>query len=62
MNVCCILFRSPRAIIVLSILVLIMLFVVIPTFFRYNKTIQRHMIFLPWGKTDCSLVNSNENP
>ncbi len=42
--------RTIQAILVLAALTGIVVFVVIPSVFHYNKTIQRHMIFLPWGE------------
>ena len=38
------------AILCLTVFVLVFVFVIVPAVFHYNKTIQRHMIFLPWGK------------
>lgn len=39
---------SIKAIIVLGIFSLFFLFVILPFFFRWCSTLQRHMVFLPW--------------
>ena len=42
--------RTAQTIVLLAILTLIVTFIVIPSIFHYNMTIQRHMVFLPWGE------------
>ena len=50
-NISIILFyRSIKAIVILGIFSLFFLFVIIPFFFRWCSTLQRHMVFLPYGK------------
>ena len=34
----------------MGVLALLVLFVVLPSIFHWNKTVQRHLIFLPWVK------------
>ena len=43
-------YRSIKAIVILGIFSLFFLFVIIPFFFRWCSTLQRHMVFLPYGK------------
>ena len=50
-NISIILFyRSIKAIVILGIFSLFFLFIIIPFFFRWCSTLQRHMVFLPYGK------------
>jgi hypothetical protein len=43
-------FRNIRTIFIFGIIILVFLFIVLPIFFRWCATLQRHMVFLPWGK------------
>ena len=43
-------YRTWQAIVGLAIFVLVFIFIIVPAVFHYNKTVQRHMIFLPWGE------------
>jgi len=47
----CLFFRNIRTIFIFGILILVFLFIVLPIFFRWCATLQRHMVFLPWGKS-----------
>ena len=44
-------FRSLKRILFLGSVWLFILFVVVPTVFRSCSTLQRHMVFLPYGKS-----------
>ncbi len=47
-------YRSWKSIIALGIAGLIFIFVVVPSIFRYSTTLQRQLVFLPWG--ECSVI------
>ena len=42
---------GPGTILIAGIFILIVLFVVLPILFRSCATLQRHMVFLPWGES-----------